>query len=223
MFSTFDVSIESRVEKTGLVGATISEMEVDMVFRGVCFGKLRLPEVRTSSSGADVNFYDQRIEILDMGAFKAFVEALMVEDSLVLSLKEGHCSIRALGLTSNVVYNKDVQLRGMKGPRVALAETTAMTNTMKVSNPSPLEIDHGISMFDIVNERGEVAAELKGRLCIVRGEFDSQMDISFNKGASVQGRAQLVGRGTSCQNWTNDTLKFIHTEVDVNPVFTSFL
>jgi len=37
-----------------------------------CFGRLDLPEIKTSSSGTTVKVTDQLIKIVDMEAFKAF-------------------------------------------------------------------------------------------------------------------------------------------------------
>jgi len=64
--------MESRVANMGPVGATMSPMTVDMCGTAGCFGRLDLPEIKTSSSGTTVKVMDQLIRIVDMEAFKAF-------------------------------------------------------------------------------------------------------------------------------------------------------
>lgn len=219
------MALVNRVTGTGPTSAVMAPMVVDLVFGGVTWGKLQLPEVITSSSGTDVICEEQEIKILDQEAFRAFVKALMLDEELVLTLDNGDCKIssKILGFTakSNVVYKKDLIITGMRGPKVTLVETTSEKNTLKVTNPSPLEIDHGVSLFDIV-DGDDVVAELKGPLYIVRGNFDSSLKIMFKGKKVAPGtKVRLVGKGTEKESWMNETLKYINTEFEASEQFAS--
>lgn len=221
------MSLVNRVTGTGPTSATMAPMVVDLVFGGVPWGKLQLPEIVTASSGTEVVVQEQEVKITNQDAFRGFVKALMLDEELVLTLDNGDCQITSkimgFAMKSKVVYKKDLIIKGMQGPKVTLVETTADKNTMKVLNPSPLEIDHGVSIFDVVDEAGTVLAELKGQLNIMRGTFDSTLDVVF-KGSKVSPgtKAKLVGKGTENQSWMNDTLKYINTEFEVTEQFASF-
>lgn len=220
------MSLVNRVTGTGPTSATMSPMVVDLVFNGVPWGKLQLPEVVTASNGTDVICAEQEVRITNQESFRGFVRALMLDDELVLGLDNGDCKIasKILGFTarSNVVYKKDLVIRGMRGPVLTLAETVDGKNTLKVVNPSPLEIDHGVSMFDIVHGE-DVVAQLKGPLVIVRGNFDQTMDITFKGGKKVASgdKVRLVGRGTEKESWMNETLKYINSEFEVDEQFAA--
>ncbi|KAH8888187.1 hypothetical protein GQ53DRAFT_691754 [Thozetella sp. PMI_491] len=217
----YKMTINSRVTGTGPVGATMKPMVVDMCFQGACFGKLELPEVQTSASGADINIYDQDIKVTDMVAFRAFVKSLMNDEDLVLTLDNGACSIRTFGLTANCTYKKEVFLKGMNGPKTELQATDATTNTVIIHNPSPLEIEHGVSMFEIHDSAGAVLAELKGQMEIKRGDFVLTMHITRQGGKPGDIKATLVGMGTENPAWTNDTLKYIKTPLQLTESFCS--
>lgn len=229
IISTLTMSLVNRVTGTGPMGATMSPMIVDMVFNDQPWGKLQLPEVNTKSGGTDVIVQEQEVKITNQESFRAFVKALMLDEELVLVLDNGDCHITAkvMGwpLKSNVTYKKRLVIKGMKGPRLSLVDTTADKNTMKVYNPSPLEIDHGVSMFDIVDSDGQVVAEEKGQLNIVRGDFDSTLGITFKPGKKVAPgtKLKLVGKGTEKDSWMNDTLKYINSEFEAKDQFVSFL
>jgi hypothetical protein len=196
-------------------------MVVDLVFDGGCFGKLQLPEVKTSSSGTAVNVYDQHIKILNMDAFKSFVRSLMCDEKLVLVLDNGECAIKALGMRGRCTYKKDVHLAGMNGPPCEIKRTDAKTNTILVHNVSPLEIDHGVSMFEIQDSQGNKVAEVKGPMQIKRGDFEITMDISRTGIKPASGDGVLVGKGTDNQAWTNITLTYIRTPLKFTDEFVS--
>jgi hypothetical protein len=69
------MSIDSRVTNTGPISSTMSEMDLDMAGPAGVFGRLRLPEVITKSSGATVKVVEQEIKITNMDAFTAFVKS----------------------------------------------------------------------------------------------------------------------------------------------------
>lgn len=224
------MSLVNRLTGTGPTSATMAPMTVDLVFGGVVWGKLQLPEVVTASSGADIIVAEQEVKILNQDAFRSFVKALMLDDELVLTLDNGDGQIasKVMGFTmkSKVAYKKDLVIKGMRGPQITLVQTTADKNTMKVINPSPLEIDHGVSLFEIVDaSSGASLADLKGQLNIVRGNFDSSLAITFKGGNKLTpgSKVRLVGKGTEKQSWMNDTLKYINSEFEVTEQFASFL
>lgn len=219
------MSLVNRVTGTGPTSATMSPMVVDLVFGGVPWGKLQLPEVVTASNGTDVVCAEQEVAITNQDAFRGFVRALMLCDELTLTLDNGDCQIssKILGFTakSKVVYKKDLIIKGMRGPQVTAAGTANGKNTLKVVNPSPLEIDHGVSMFDLVQGE-EVVAQLKGPLYIKRGTFDSTLDITFTgKKVAPGSKIRLVGKGTEKDSWMNETLQYINSEYEVDEKFAS--
>jgi hypothetical protein len=204
----------------------MAPMEVDLTFNGGCVGKLKLPQVKTSSSGAQVNISNQHIKVLDMACFKAFVKSLVTDEKLVLALDNGKCTIKALGMTGHCTYKKEVHLKGMNGPVTKFTNTTDELNTMVVTNPSPVEIDHGISTFLIQTGAGERLAELRGPMLIKRGESEVTMDIYREDGLVVAPSAitdmKLVGSGTEDGAWTDETIKFIQTPITLTEQFYSF-
>ncbi|TDZ23471.1 hypothetical protein Cob_v003748 [Colletotrichum orbiculare MAFF 240422] len=224
---SFVMTIESKVSGTGPMGATMQPMTVDMMYNGGCFGKLNLPEVKTKSSGTLVVVTDQVIKIQDRNAFTAFVRAIKCDDELILRLDNGDCTIKALGLSAKVKYAKDVHIVGMKGPKISQVNSATrggkFVNTMKVYNPSPLEIDHGVSIFELRNESGEPLAELKGDLRIVRGDFETTMEGSLKEGAKPSNKAVMVGLGTETKNWCDETIKNINCPFSITPQFSQML
>ena len=118
------MEIESRVTNTGPVSSTISPMTVDLVGPGGAFGKLDLPVIKTNSAGTDVNIPAQLIKITDKAAFKAFVTAILRDESLLLQLKNGKGTVKAMmGMSAQIDYNKDCPLKGMHGPKTTISKT----------------------------------------------------------------------------------------------------
>ncbi|KAK3946196.1 hypothetical protein QBC46DRAFT_369102 [Diplogelasinospora grovesii] len=222
---SFHLSIESRVTGTGPIGATMAPMEVDLTFDKACFGKLMLPEVRTRPGGTQVNIYDQPIKIINMAAFKRFVESLMRDEHLVLTLDNGACTIKAMFLTGRCTYRKDVHIKGMNGPPTKISRTDEGTNILAVHNQSPLEIDHGVSLFEI-RDGDTVLAELKGPMQIKRGGFEFTQNITRRdkpvSASNPTGNVLLVGTGVEDNSaWTNETLKYIRTPLELTDKFVS--
>jgi hypothetical protein len=223
--SSFRISVEARVTNTGPVPAVMSPFEADMVYEGGVFGKLKIPEVHTSPSGCEVNLYDQLIQILDYEAWMAFVKAIVTQDKLALTLDNGHCTITAMRfLKGNCVYRKAVVMKGMKGPATTIKNTTAERIYTNVFNPSPVDIDHGLSMFEIQSADGEVIAELKGDMRIARNNGEVIMNITRKTDVpliSAEG-IRLVGKGTDGQAWTDASIKYIQVPLTLTDQFLSF-
>ena len=223
---SFVMAIESRVTDSGPLGATMSPMTVDLVGPQGVFGRLDLPEVKTSSKGANVNIPDQRIEIVDMNAYKAFVKSIQLDQKLTMRLENGKGTVKALGLTANIVYKKDVHMLGMNGPVTHIVKTEAtdggFQNTMKIINPSPLEIDLGSPTFAFTNAAGEVLATQSGHLHIVRGEtvFSSTGEVK-SKGAPD--KVTLAGVTADKESWIQETIKFFSSPISLTPEMQSLV
>ncbi|KAH7379088.1 hypothetical protein BKA64DRAFT_736631 [Cadophora sp. MPI-SDFR-AT-0126] len=197
---TFKMSIESRVTNTGPISSTISPMTVDLV------GSV----IKTSSSGADVHVPAQVIKITDKAAFKAFVTAVLRDESLVLQLKNGKGTVKALlGLSAEIDYNKDVPLKGMNGPKTSIAKTVVdgggFKNTLTYVNPSPLELDLGIIKQELRNKDGSVIAVQQGKTYLVRGETNVVVEGKV-VGKAAGGEAVIVSVGVVEDNWHNETI-----------------
>lgn len=218
------MEIESRVTNTGPLSATQLAMTVDMIGPKGIFGKMNLPEVKTKSSGVDVNIPPQKVAIVDQEAFQAFVKALQLDEKLVLRLDNGVGQIKALGMKANITYRKNVDMLGMNGPKTVILKTEATAegfkNTLKITNPSPLEIDIGENVFHFVDEAGTVVAEQRGRLNIPRG--DSYHEVTGKILAkSPQGKVRLVGVDVEKQSWLKETIKYFDTPIALTPEFTT--
>lgn len=210
---------------TGPVPAVLSPFEADLVYERGVFGKLRIPEVHTSPSGCEVNIYDQLIQILDYEAWMAFVKAIVTQDRLVLALDNGHCTVTAMRvLKGDCVYRKDVVMKGMKGPAATIKHTTAEKVYMNLFNPSPVDIDHSMSIFEIQTADGEVIAELKGDMRIARnnGEVVTNITRKADVLPTSAARYKLVGRGTDGQAWTDASIKYIEVPLTLTDQFVSF-
>jgi len=220
------MTIESRVTDTGPLGATMSAMTVDMVGPEGVFGKLDLPEVKTSSKGANVNITDQKIDIVDMNAYKAFVKTIQLDQKLTMRLDNGQGTIKALGLKANIVYKKEVHMLGMNGPVTQIVKTEAVgsgfKNTMKIINPSPLEIDLGSPAFAFKNAAGELLATQAGKLFITRGEtlFTVTGEVK-SKGAAD--KLVLVGESTDHDSWINETITYFNAPISLTPELQSLV
>jgi len=224
---SFLMSIESRVTNTGPLGATQSPLTVDMIGPKGIFGRLDLPEVKTKSLGTDVNIENQRINIIDMEAYHAFVKSIQLDEKLVLRLDNGKGTIKALfGMRSNIIYKKTVELTGMNGPKVELIKTEktegGFKNTLKILNPSPLEIDIGENTFEFIDEQGNVIAEEVGKLNITRGDTYHEF-MGTVKGKSSGGAIRLVGKDVVKESWLKTTITYFDTPITLTPEMESLV
>jgi hypothetical protein len=225
--TAFVMSIESRVTNTGPLGATMSAMTVDLVGPKGVFGHLDLPEVKTSSKGATVSIEDQTIEIVDMEAYMAFVKSIQLDEKLTLRLQNGKGTIKALGLKANIVYNKEVNMLGMNGPRTELVKTEIVPgggfkNTMKVNNPSPLEIDLGAPTFAYKNATGETLAVQSGSIFINRGETLYTVTGEVKSKGSLD-KLSLIGYSVAQDSWISETIKYFNMPISLTPEMRSLV
>ena len=222
--SSFLMTIESRVTNTGPFGATQSSMTVDMVGPTGIFGRLVLPEVKTKSGGTDVLIPDQEIKIVSMDNYKAFVKSLMQDEELVMKLENGKGTIKAMMMTANIVYHKDVKMKGMNGPKTVMVKTEKegdeFKNTMLTINPSPLEIDMGTVHYDIRNEDGVKIADQSGKTYITRGESTSIM-VGKTTGEAPGLQAKLIGVTVDDDNWHKETIGYLDTTTTLTEEFVN--
>jgi len=225
---TFVISVESKTTETGPLGATLSPMTVDMVGPGGSFGKLDLPEVKTSSKGALVNVNNQTVKILDMEAYKAYTKALQLDEKFTMSLDNGVGTIKALGMKSKIVYKKTVTFPGMDGPQSSILKTEILgdgqfKNTMRIVNPSPVEIDLGSATFELKNAAGEVLAEQTANLFIVQGETVYQATGTVKQKGNVD-RVSLVGVPASKSGtFLEETLRNFNVPITLTPELITLL
>ena len=218
------MTIESRVANTGPFSATQSTMTVDMVGPTGIFGRLVLPEIKTKSGGTDILIPEQEIKIVSMKNYKSFVKSLMQDEELVLKLENGKGTIKAMMMTANIVYRKEVKLKGMNGPKTVMTETEkegeGFKNTMLTINPSPLEIDMGTVHYEIRSEDGGKIAVQSGKTYITRGESTSVM-VGKTMGEAPKLQAKLVGVTVEDDNWHKETITYLDTTTTLSEEFVA--
>ncbi|KAI1811701.1 hypothetical protein GGS20DRAFT_561678 [Poronia punctata] len=158
------------------------------------FADVTLPAMATKAYGTSVVVVSQQfVQIVDVFALKAFIRDLIRKEMVVLSLRDAKTTITAMGIgPRDIVYEKDIRLKGMWGPVVYLkravltppfvGERIHVMLVFDVVNPSPLEMNFGTCMFEIKDGRGLALAELKGNLDMTRKrfEFTVQGTVDFN-------------------------------------------
>jgi len=134
----------------------------------------------------------------------------MQDDTLAMRLQNGRATITKFMVSTNIIYNKEVLLKGMSGPKTTMIRTevdeNGFRNTMVAINPSPLEIDLGTVRQEIRNGKGEKIAEQKGEVYFTRGKSTYIME-GVTMGVATEGAAVVVGVGVEEENfWTNQTI-----------------
>ncbi|KEY70402.1 hypothetical protein S7711_06570 [Stachybotrys chartarum IBT 7711] len=220
--NAYNITIETRVSGTGPISSTVSPMHLDLAYNGTRFAKMHMPEITTRWRGTEVKVREQKVEILDMATYKDYVRSVMVAEHSGFQLENGVCTITALGITIPCTYRLRIPIRGMMGPAAALTkverrEGDVLAVTVKLSNPSPVELDHGLSIFEFRNMTGHLMGTLKGDVKIVRGDFEVQLEGKLEKGITPTDKARLVGKEVEGDTWCNETIKYIDLVVDVTP------
>jgi hypothetical protein len=217
------MAIGSKTTHTGPLPATLAPMTVDMIGPKGAFGKLDLPEVKTTSKGAVINIPDQYIKILDMEAYLAFVKSIQLDEKLTMMLDNGKGTIKALGLKSNIVYKKPVHLIGMDGPQTEMVKTEVLPdgtfkNTMRITNPSPVEIELGNVTFGFRNASGVVLATQKADILIKRGETVYEATGKVETKGNVD-KVNIIGLEPEKDSWIRETLKMFNVPINLTPEF----
>jgi hypothetical protein len=111
-----------------------------------------------------------------------------------------------------MLYAKDIHLAGMDGLKSIITDVDingdgAFTSTVKVRNPSPVELDLGTTKQDILNAGGEKIAEQGGKMYLLRG------DSSYKMKGRVTGRiteetATILGTGVEEDTWLDQVLAY---------------
>jgi len=222
------MGIESRTTNTGLIPAVMHPMTVDLVGPKGVFARMDLPEVRTSPKGADVNVEAQRIQIVNMEAYLAFSKSLQLDERLTLQLDNGKGVIKAMGLKANIMYKKNVSLLGMDGPDTQILKTVlgpddgTFTNTMRLINPSPLELEMGECEFAFKNAAGKTLATQRANLFITRGEYVYEATGKVVEKGDI-GRVSLVGLKPQKDSWVKESLALFSATVKLTPELTQLL
>merc|ERR1711879_415416 len=196
-------------------------MDVDMIGPKGKFGVVKLPEIKTVPSGTSVHVTPQKVAIVDQDAFQAFVKAIQIEEKIVLHLDNGKGKIKALFMSANILYKKDVDIIGMNGPQIEIVKTESgpdgtFKNTLKILNPSPLEITVPPNTFHYIDEEGTVVAEQHGELPIVRG--DSYHEVTGKVlSKNPKGKLRLVGVDVEKESWMKQTIKFFDAVIGLTP------
>lgn len=196
-------------------------MKVDMIGSKGVFGVVQLPEIKTNPSGTKVHITPQKIDIVDQEAFQAFVKSIQLDEKTVLHLDNGKGKIKALFMTANINYKKDVEILGMNGPKMEVIKTEpgpdgAFKNTLKVINPSPLEITVPPNTFHYIDEEGTVVAEQHGELAITRG--DSYHEVTGKVLAkNAKGKVRLVGIDVEKETWMKKVIKYFDSVITITP------
>ncbi|KND94208.1 hypothetical protein TOPH_01079 [Tolypocladium ophioglossoides CBS 100239] len=218
------ITVECRLTKTGPISSTMSSMAIELTFNGFCFAKMRLPEVKTSIWGTQVTVRDQRLEILDKAIFKAYLRRVIVDDDTNFQLENGHCTVTALGVKAHCNYCLDLPIRGMMGPKASVAslerEGEDITMVVAIENPSPVEIDHGMTLFELRNGEGASMVELRGNLQIVRGTSECTLRGKLMAGGKTPpSRARLVGVCAEGSSLCRETASYFDVGLDMKPEF----
>lgn len=216
------MTIESRVSGTGPIGSNISAMDLDLTFNGFSFGKLHLPSVHTSLWGAKVTIPNQTIKITDMAIYKAFIRSVLVDTETCFQLENGTCTIKALGITAHCNYCLEIPIMGMMGPKTVVKNVEKdgdghLRVIVDVQNPGPVEIQHGWSLFELRNDKGETVADLEGDFELKRGWSEVVLAGKLRDGAAFAAteKSRLVARGVEGSTWCNETIQFIDTSLEL--------
>jgi Protein of unknown function (DUF3712) len=223
------MSIDSRTFNTGPAPATLQPMTVDMVGPKGTFGRLNLPEVKTNIKGADVIIRDQLIKITDLDAYLAFQKSIQLDEKLTMLLDNGIGQIKALGiLKASIKYKKEVTMLGMDGPQTEILKTEVLAdgtfkNTMKIINPSPVEIDMGNVSMLYKSATGEVLAEQTANIFIVRGETIYEATGKVIAKGAVDSVHLVGGKELSKSSIIKHTLEHFDVPVALTPELKQLL
>lgn len=195
-------------------------MVVDLVGPGGPFGQLDLPAFKMGFFGGDIRVHNRVIHIRDMTAFKAFVGAIMQDEDLVLRLESPLAAVKAMGLTVNVPYRKDLHLKGLVSLRSTLIHAKeigsgVMRSTFCVSNRSPFEIDLGTVLYRVLDENGDVVGEQQGETFLMRGgESYFILNGQITKPV-LHGEAVFVGVDVDADSWVKEIIGLVRIKATI--------
>ncbi|KAF5607218.1 ubiquitin ligase (Hul4) [Fusarium subglutinans] len=220
---SFNIVIEGRMFGTGTISSTIISTEASLSFNGTAFGRIKLPQTKTSFWGTDFVVQEQRVEITDYPNYCAFIRGIIVDDETSLQLENNNCTVRALGTSSVCNLRLDMPLKAIGGPRMAVKKLSRLgsdvTIVFSLTYLGPFELDHGCCIFELRNGHSETSAELKGELNIAAGQTELTLHGTTRDGAVASNRVRLVGVGVEAKekSWLNETIREIDVPVDLEP------
>ncbi|RGP59965.1 ubiquitin-protein ligase hul4 [Fusarium sporotrichioides] len=215
--NSFCITIQGRLVGTGTISSTIDTMEASLSFNGFSFAKVKLPQIQTSYWGTDFAVQEQRVYISDYATYCNFVRSLIVDKDTCLQLQNSECTIRALGASPTCSIRIDMPLEAVDGPRLAIRKVSRsgkhVRMVLSLSYSGPVEISHGLCLFELRNGPGEILAELKGDLTISQSQSELVLHGTANHGVIPSQMVRLIGVGAEedKRSWLNETIK----EVDV--------
>jgi hypothetical protein len=194
-------------------------MDLDLTFNGSPFGRLSLSEIRMSLWGTTVTVQEQPVTISNMANFKSFIHSVIFSDETRFQLDNGVCDIKALGIVAYCNYCVEVPLQGMMGPRVTLKQINRTNSSIDVvlefRNPSPVEIDHGRSVFELRNDRGGVIADLRGDFNLRRGRVKVYLYGHLRPKVWVGENVSLAGVGVESHTWCDETIQSVNVALNL--------
>ncbi|KAI1189562.1 hypothetical protein F5B17DRAFT_391017 [Nemania serpens] len=162
-------------------------MTLDLCGPAGPFGKVTLPALATQAYGTDVAVTSQLVNIVDKEALRAFIRAIIQDNDVVLSLRNGKTSISALSVgPREIVYEKEIELPGMKGPLVSVHAASIVQDHAQVtgspsaaslspSGVAPLSRSHtAASISSIAGQGGGNSVSI-----VIRVANPSPLEISF--------------------------------------------
>lgn len=208
------MSLQGRATKIGVATATISEMTVDLVGPRGAFGRLDVPAIKMGSLGADITIIDQMVTIIDMEAFKAFVQAMLQDEDLTLRLENGKTTVKSMGMKSSIVYSKVIHLKGLKLLQASLKQVEQKADgtksTIVIVNPSQFEVDLGWVIYEVQDGEGNRIGEQRGATRVRRGESSLKLH------GTVSGMvSKYVGVDVEEDNWLKEILRSVSLVVTV--------
>jgi hypothetical protein len=221
--SSFMMEIEAHISNTGAISATLHALTVALIGPKGTFGKLEMPKLKLQPSGTRVFIPPQKITIVNHEAFQAFVKGIQLYQLTSLTLSNPAAKVSAVFLTTTANFTKTVGLPGMDGPRIEIIKTNrrdgengAFVNTVKISNPSPLEIYIPQGVFHFLDENDSVVAEQYGDFFITRGDSYHELPGKVLAG-KPQGPVRLVGVDVTEESWMKRTIKYFEGDITLTP------
>ncbi|CCG80915.1 Predicted protein [Taphrina deformans PYCC 5710] len=148
--ATFTMSMRSRITNTGPLAAHIDAMTVSMFAELPssytdpsqtstlgAFAAVRLPALSIDPKGTDCIVTGQHITIKNAAQFDTFNRNLINQSELPVHIS-GSSTIRVMGLSCAVRYNKTVLLKGMEGLQITVLQTRRQSRN---GNVSGIEVD----------------------------------------------------------------------------------
>lgn len=218
--STFVTSIEGRLTGAGPIYGTILATTIDSIGPAGRFATFSVDDTKITPSGATIRIVDQTIDVIDMGAFLAFVKAVLQGERCGIRLFARAATMKAFLVRKTIGFSKVAEVGGWKGVKGWFVGFKGGKVVIKIDSLSQTGIDFGVAGFEVRDEDGRVLAELRGQLKVEKGETFHEFDVRFvpggGSGVKVGDVLRLVGVSGVPQTWLDDAIKFFGVDVVVN-------